>query len=143
MLFVVNRSVDATVVPPGLVNVHHELNTPAGESNLCCLSVRIICTSGNWQGTHAPHPRNPLGAPILIPVRLSLHYLGSLAIPRSLHLHICAVFHSQTEKSSPSIATMASGSIGTSSISINLLGEHTERRVCDPTSVHIFLWCNI
>ena len=30
-----------TVVPPGLVNVHHELDMPVGESNLCCLSVQV------------------------------------------------------------------------------------------------------
>ena len=57
----------------GLVNVHHELDTLAGESNLCCLSVRSSWTSSNWQGIYTPHPRNPLCTPSLIPVRLSLH----------------------------------------------------------------------
>ena len=57
----------------GLANVHHELDTLAGESNLYCLSVRSSWTSSNWQGIYTPLSRNPLCAPILIPVRLSLH----------------------------------------------------------------------
>ena len=70
MLFAVNQSVDADLVPPGLANVHHELDTLAGESNLCCLSVRSSWTRAIGK-EYILEIR--LGAPILIPVRLSLH----------------------------------------------------------------------
>ena len=115
-----------TVVPPGLANIHRERNTLTGESNLCCWFVWSICTSSNWQGIHAPHPRRLLGAPILTLARISLYYLESLAVPHSLHMHTRAALLLHTEMISPSIATMTSGSIDASSIDTSHLGTYRE-----------------
>jgi len=41
------------------------------------------------------------------------------------------------------MAAMTSGSIGTSSINISPVGEHSEARTSDLTVVQKFLWCDI
>src|SRR5258706_139944 len=70
------------------------------------------------QGALAPHPRSPLGAPILTLVRLPLHYLEPLAVPRLLHWHTRAALHSYIEITGRSAATKTPGSIGTCFIDI-------------------------
>ena len=52
-----------------------------------------------------------------------------LRIPHLFHLHIRTVLHSHIVKTSRSTATMTSGSIGTYSIDIDPIGEHTEKRL--------------
>ena len=49
------------------------------------------------------------------------------------------VLHSRTEQTSPSMSAMTSGSIGTSSINIRPVGEHSEERTSDLTVVQKFL----
>ena len=72
-------------------------------------------------------------------VSLYINWNLSLSLTDSIYTSVQRPL--TTEKSSPSIATVASGSIGTSFIGIRHFGKHTERRVCDLTGVHISLWC--
>ena len=61
-----------------------------------------------------------------LPSYVSLHSFESLAY---FHLHTRTVLHSHIVKTSRSTATMTSGSIGTYSIDIDPVGEHTEKRL--------------
>ena len=122
---------------------HHELDTLVAESCQYYCSVRSTWTSSNRQGTQAPHFECSLGALIVTLVRLSLHYLGSFAIPRLPHLNTSAVLHLHLAKTNPSKATMTPGSIGTCSMDIGPVGEHTEKKTNDLASILICLWCII
>ena len=84
---------------------HHQLDTLVKESCQYYCSVRSTWTSSNRQGTQAPHFECSLGALVLTLVRLSLHYLESLAIPRLPHLNTSAVLHSHIAKTNLSKAT--------------------------------------
>jgi len=106
---------------------------------------RVPRTSSNWQTTQAPYAPKPLGACMPTLIRLSLRLFESLTIPRLLHLHTQHPSDAPLlyRTNQPSIAAMACGSIGTSSMDISPVGDHLEKRTSGLTSVHIFLWCKI
>ena len=95
------------------------------------------------KGDHVPH-LDDISAGSFLPSYVSLYYLESVAIRRLTHLHTRAALHSHTHTASQSTATTTSGRIGTCSIDIGSIGEHTKKqkkRTSDPAGVHIFLWC--
>ena len=55
-------------------------------------------------------------------------------------MHTRTVLHSRIEKTRRSTATMTSESIGTYSIDIGSVGEHTEKRTSELTGLYILLW---
>ena len=60
-------------------------------------STNSLCGVREPRAIGKNHLRYPLGARILAFMRLSLHYLDSIAIPRLLHLHTRAVLHLHIE----------------------------------------------
>ena len=113
---------------------HHELDTLTNHSTTIALFRVDVERS-------ARSPRSPLGRLILTLVRLS-------TLPRvSRYLSLIAPAHSHSapltylNKTSKSIATMTSGSIGTYYFDVGPVGEHTEKKTSDITGFHIFLWC--
>ena len=118
---------------PVLVNAHHKLDTLAAESSLYC----CLCGVSGPRAIGKEPMLIILEILCLTLVRLSLHSLESFAIPHSLHLHTRAALLPHTAKTSPSIATMTPGSIGTPPTDIGPFGIHTERISSDLTGVHI------
>ena len=107
--------------------------------HLLIIPLLLLCsewTSSDQQGA----PRSTAGRAHSYP-RTSLYITSSPSLSLTYCICTLAVLHSHIEKTSRSIATMTSGSIGTYYFDISPVGEHTEKKTSDTTGFHILLWC--